>query len=117
MLPTGAPAIPPPYWCEPESKYIYVFYDRPDDVLGRAVPEPLEPAYDDGPRVRVVVGDLIQPPHAHARYHEGIVSVKVTFDGRVGWYLPYIWTNNDETMDAGRLYGWYKQYCDDTPIQ
>jgi len=118
MPPTGAPAIPPPpYRCEPESKYMYVFYDRPDDVLERAVPGPLELAQGDGPRVRIAIGDPIQPPHTHGRYHEGIVSVKVTFDGQVGWYLPYIWTNNDEAMDTGRLYGWYKQYCDDTPIQ
>lgn len=119
MFPPGAPAIsPPPYHCTPESRYVYVFYDRPDEVLERAVPEPLElaPSGTD-PRVRTVVGDPVQPPHSHTRYHEAIISVKVEFDGKVGWYLPYLWTHNDEAMDAGRLYGWYKQLCDDTPIE
>jgi hypothetical protein len=64
---------------------MYVFYDRPDDVLGRAVPEPLELASQgDGPRVRIAIGDPIQPPHTHKRYNKGIVSVKIAFEGRVG---------------------------------
>jgi len=119
MLPIGAPAIPePPYHMTPESQYMYVFYERPDEVLRATVPDPLTVApQGDGPRVRLVVGDPVQPPHTHTSYHEGIVSVKVEFDGKVGWYLPYIWTDNDTAMDAGRLYGWYKQLCDDTPLK
>jgi len=119
MPPTGAPAIPePPYYMTPESKYMYAFYDRPDDVLAPTVPAPLELAPSgNGPRVRVVVGDPVQPPHTHTPYHEGIVSVRVTFEDRDGWYHPYIWTDNDTAMDAGRLYGWYKQLCDDTPVE
>jgi len=91
MLPTGAPTIsPPPYRYELESRYTYFFYNRPDDVLERAVPDPLELAQGDGPRVRIAIRDPIQPPHSHAQYHEGIISVKITFGGRVVWYLPYI---------------------------
>jgi acetoacetate decarboxylase len=102
----------------PESEFVYVFYDIDTVILERNVPDPLEvPPESDGPRVRLAVGDGVQPPHSQAPYHEGVVSVKVCYENYTGWYSVYIWTHNDEAMDAGRIYGINKQICENTPLR
>lgn len=116
--PLSAPHIAkPPYHMRPESTFVYVFYDVVDDILEANVPNPLTVApASNGPRVRLVVGDAVQPPHSRAPYHEGVVSVKVEYEDYRGWYSVFIWTHTDEAMDTGRLYGINKQLCDHTPL-
>lgn len=117
--PLSAPHIsPPPYHMTPASEFVYVFYDVDTAVLEANVPHPLTVAdRSDGPRVRLVVGDGVQPPHSRAPYHEGVVSVKVSHGDHTGWYSVFIWTHNDEAMDAGRIYGINKQLCENTPLR
>jgi len=112
-MPLSAPAYAgPPYLMSSESRAINVFYRTDPTALRREIPYPLEP--DDDPMVRVMVGDMVQPPHSIAIYHEGVISVRVRFGDRRGWYTPYIWTHSDEAMLVGReLYGWPKLICDD----
>lgn len=119
MPPISAPSAPsPPYHMIPESEFVYVFYDVATDVLEAEVPAPLEVVPEsEGPRVRLALGDPVQPPHSRAPYHEGVVSLKVRYDGHTGWYSAYIWTHSDEAMDTGRLYGINKQICDNTPLR
>lgn len=99
-----------------DAHYLYAFYDRPTDVLENEVPAPLSIAPEsESPRVRVVLGDGYQPPHT-TEFHEGVLSLKVTYDKYTGWYSAYIWTSNDQAMDGGRVYGINKQLCEDTPL-
>lgn len=115
-----SPAVPGPTLMggvDGDAEFLYAFYDVDTAILEREVPEPLEIAPEsEAPRVRTAVGDGYQPPHTQ-QFHEGLVSLKVQYDGRTGWYSAYIWTHNDEAMDGGRIYGINKQICDDTPLR
>lgn len=117
-FPLSAPAFPePPYEMIAETDYLFVFFDADREALRREVPPPLELAPDDeAPLATVWVGDAVQPPHSRAPYHEGVIGVRVLFEGRIGWYFPYMWVDNDEAMFTGHLYGFPKQLCDTDPL-
>jgi acetoacetate decarboxylase len=114
----SSPIPPPPHQMTAESRYVTVFFDADPSVLAWEVPEPLEFAGDvDGPTASVSVGDAVTPPKNMAPYHEGIVRVRVRYDGEVGWYIPYIWVSNEESLLNGRVNGWPKLRCGDDPLQ
>jgi acetoacetate decarboxylase len=117
--PYAAPAIPePPYEMLPETEYLFVFFDAERSALEHEVPHPLELAPEnESPLATMWVGDAVQPPHSRSPYHEGVVGVRVTYEGRTGWYFPYMWTDNDEAMLTGHLYGFPKQLCDTDPLE
>lgn len=118
-FPYAAPAVPkPPYEMLPETDYLFVFFDAEREALEREVPPPLELApVEESPLAMAWVGDAVQPPHSGAPYHEGVIGVRVTFEGRTGWYFPYMWTDNDEAMFTGQLYGFPKQLCDEDRLE
>lgn len=117
--PFAAPPIPePPYEMIAETEYLFVFFDAEREALEREVPHPLELApEDESPLAMAWVGDAVQPPHSRAPYHEGVVGVRVTFEGKTGWYFPYMWVENDEQIFSGQLYGFPKQLCDSDRLE
>lgn len=113
---SASPIPPPPYHMSSESQYVYVFFDTDEAELAWEVPEPLELADSDDPLAYVAIGDGFQPPKNMAQFHEGIFAIRVEFEGTEGWYIPYIWVSNEESMLNGRVFGWPKQLCDNDPL-
>lgn len=115
MPPLSASPIPePPYHMTDQAEYLYVFFDADRDALAYEVPEPLELASSgDKPAAYAAIGQGHQPPKNMAPFHEGIIGVRVEYNGQEGWYIPYIWVSNEESMLNGRVFGYPKQLCDD----
>jgi acetoacetate decarboxylase len=114
----ASPIPPPPHHMTAESQYVTVFFDADPEALAHEVPEPLAFAADaDGPAASVSIGDARSPPKNMAHYHEAIVRIRVRFEGQEGWYIPYIWVSNEESLFNGRVNGWPKVLCDDDPLQ
>lgn len=118
LPPLAASPLPePPYHMTDKAEYIYVFFDADEEALEYEIPEPLEFAGDaDGPPAYVAVGEGHQPPKNMEAFHEGIIGIRVRFQGKEGWYVPYIWVSNEESMFNGRIFGWPKQLCDNDPL-
>ena len=46
-------------------------------------------------------------------YHEGAILLTVRYQKTTGYYVPYLWGDNDEAMLLNReVYGWPQLSCD-----
>ena len=116
-MPLSAPAYTsPPFWAMPGGRLLFVFFQADIEAMRFEVPTPLVLHHQN--TAFAWIGDLIQSPHTMTPYHESLIAVKVRYKTHDGWYLPYLWTSNDEsTIFARELYGWPSQLSDNDPIQ
>jgi acetoacetate decarboxylase len=116
-MPLSNPSYgPPPYKMLPSTKVLNVYFEANRKAMEFEVPEPLELAPDT--IAQVWIGDMVQPPHSYAYYHEGVVAILVQYKGKVGWFTPYGWTHTDEPLLQGReVFGIHQVLCEDTPLQ
>jgi acetoacetate decarboxylase len=96
------------------AELLMVQFEAERREIERITPAPLEPAAHN--RLTAFVGQCSQLSHSLA-YHEVAVLQEVTYEGRLGTTIPYIWTSTDTALVAGRdLYGMPKLLCDDEPL-
>ncbi len=111
LMPLWSPPFGPPPYPMLEAELLIVEFEVDATELRRITPQPLVPASHN--RVSAFVGRCSQPTHS-LRYHEVAVLQPVSFEGRTGVTVPYIWTSTDTALLAGReLYGMPKMLCDD----
>lgn len=115
LMPVWSPPFGPPPYPMLEAELLLVEFEVDRAELRRITPAPLEPARHD--RVCAFVGRCSQLTHS-LRYHEVAIIQPVTFEGRAGVTVPYIWTSTDTALLAGReLYGMPKMLCDDDTLR
>jgi acetoacetate decarboxylase len=116
-MPLSNPSYPPPpYKMLPSTKVVSVYFVADREAMELEVPEPLELAPDA--IAQVWIGDMVQPPHSYAYYHECAIGIQVKYKDTVGWYTPYGWVHTDEPLIQGReVYGIHQVLCEDTPLR
>jgi len=113
VAPLSSPAYGPPPYEMVNCKMLLVEFETDREEIERLTPEPLAPV--PGNKLYAFVADNSQPP-ASMHFHEAAILQQVSFEGRCGVTVPYIWTSNDTAMLAGReVYGMGKLICDPDP--
>lgn len=95
-----SPLYPPPPWLYRGMRVLTILVGFAKDSIEPLLPEPLEPMGDP------VLGAvwLAEYPFTNlGAYREALVAVQVMGkDGVSGYYVPYIYVDNDAAMAAGR---------------
>lgn len=115
----SAPFRSPPYGLPPYpmdyARVMLVAFEPDPDEVRAAIPEPLE--WVEGSLAVASIGDHRQMPFG-LKFQEGLVALKVRFNGETGRFVPYIWTSADEPTVIGReVMGWPKLLCDHNETQ
>ena len=110
-----SPAWSPPFGGPPYqmifAELAMVEFETDRAEIERITPPMLEPAEHN--RLVAFVGHNSQLSHS-LDYHEVAILQPVSYQGRSGVTIPYIWTSTDTALIAGRdLYGMPKMICDD----
>jgi acetoacetate decarboxylase len=114
VMPVWSPPFGGPPYPMLSAELLMVQFEADRREIERITPAPLEPAAHN--RLTAFVGQCSQLSHSLA-YHEVAVLQEVTYEGRLGTTIPYIWTSTDTALVAGRdLYGMPKLLCDDEPL-
>ena len=115
-MPLAAPTFTkPPFYATPDSKILMMAYRADPAAVAFEVPEPLEPVEPN--LVLAWLGDMGQPTHSVELYHECLTGIMVRYKEWTGWYINYIWVDNDMALTFEReIYGWPANMCDTTPL-
>lgn len=117
LSPAGrASLVDPPPW-HYGGEVMHLVYRGREDRLKAVLPPPLRLAQPAGGLVWFVEWismSAAQPDLAYvnperAIYHECIVMVACEFEGVRGYYVPYIWVDNDFTLMRGFVQGFPKK--------
>lgn len=115
LMPVWSPPFGTPPFPMLSAELLLVEFEADRAEIERITPQPFEPADHD--RLSVFVGRCSQLSHSLS-YHEVAVIQPVSYQGRKGVTVPYIWTSTDTAMLAGReLYGMPKMICDDDQLR
>ena len=115
-MPLAAPTYTrPPFYATPDSRIMMMAYRADPAAVAFEVPEPLEPVE---PNLMLAwIGDMGQPTHSVELYHECLTGIQVRFKEWTGWYINYIWVDNDMALTFEReIYGWPANLCETTPL-
>jgi acetoacetate decarboxylase len=110
-MPLGSPPYPePPYPAGRNAELLLIEYEAEEEKLvAEEVPEPLELVAGSKP----VAWVFDAPQMSGGVYHEGAILLTVKYHSTTGYYVPYIWGDNDEAMFLNReVYGWPQLACD-----
>ncbi len=116
-MPLAAPTFTkPPFYATPDSKILMMAYRADPAAVAFEVPEPLEPVEPN--LVLAWLGDMGQPTHSVELYHECLTGIMVRYKEWTGWYINYIWVDNDMALTFEReIYGWPANLCETTPLR
>lgn len=115
LMPLWSPPFGGPPYPMLSAELLLVEFEADRAEIERITPAPLEPASHN--RLSMFVGRCSQLSHSIS-YHEVAVVQPVSYQGRQGVTVPYIWTSTDTAMLAGRdLYGMPKMVCDDDQLR
>ena len=115
-MPLAAPTYTrPPFYATSDSRIMMMAYRADPAAVAFEVPEPLEPVE---PNLMLAwIGDMGQPTHSVELYHECLTGIQVRFKEWTGWYINYIWVDNDMALTFEReIYGWPANLCETTPL-
>lgn len=111
LMPTWSPPFGRPPYPMLSAELLLVEFEADPAELARITPSPLKPVAHN--RLCAFVANCSQLSHS-LRYHEVAIVQPVSYEGREGVTVPYIWTSTDTALLAGReLYGMPKMLCDD----
>ncbi|MBI2649151.1 MAG: acetoacetate decarboxylase family protein [Thaumarchaeota archaeon] len=109
-MPLGSsPYQEPPFPAGRNAELLLAEFEADVDGMGYEVPEPLKLVKGSKP----IAWIFDAPQRTGSVYHEGAVLLTVKYRGVTGYYVPYIWGDNDELMLLNReVYGWPQLFCD-----
>ncbi len=118
LSPKGkAPVIDAPPW-HYGGDVMHLVFKANEKKLRALLPPPLEPGPNPGEGVVWFVEwvsasdanpDLASVNPERSLYHECIIMVGCQFKGVPGYYVPYIWVDNDFTLLRGFIQGFPKK--------
>ena len=92
-----------PYPAGRNAELLVVEFEADEDAMDAEVPEPL--SLVSGSRPIAWIFDA--PQMSGAVYHEGAILLTVRHNGVTGYYVPYIWGDDDAAMLINReVFGW-----------
>lgn len=109
-MPLGSPPYQePPFPAGRNAELLLVEFEADGDGMEYEVPEPLKLVEGSKP----IAWIFDAPQLTGSVYHEGAVLLTVKYREVTGYYVPYIWGDNDELMFLNReVYGWPQLSCD-----
>ena len=118
LSPKGkASVIDPPPW-HYGGDVMHLIFKTDEKKIRRLLPPPLEPGSNPGEGVvwfvewvsaSDVKPDLASINPERSVYHECIIMLGCQFNGVPGYYVPYIWVDNDFTLMRGFIQGFPKK--------
>ena len=109
-MPAFSPYFPAPPARYRNVKFQHVYFRASLDAIDRVLPECFEPSPDG---MCDAIGLTVPWSANYGAFDESVLSVKCTYEGTEGWFVPVVFLNSKSSIPAGReIYGTPKVYAD-----